>query len=180
MYKILAAVSLVIILTTSVYSQTNAIFGSSLDSSSNFGSGINKLFSSHSINLGKSRGKIFTLFPFEKISLSKLTSLSQLRQAMPISYAFGFSNNPQNDFRYQQISTVETQPHSNFFGGGFSQLTILSMMNDFIGQGIFGWMSYHHGLMILPHPIGSTSTVIPSPKVLNMTNNNSTKLIKEK
>ncbi len=136
------------------------MFGSSGSSRNNFGD-MKKLFRSHFITMGKDWDKMFTLSSFEKISLSKSTPLSQLIQAIPLSSDFGFSNNPQNDFRYQQISAVETQPHSNFFGNCFGHLAILSIMNNLIGQGIFGWMSYHRGLIILPHPIGSTSTITP-------------------
>jgi len=180
MYKILTAASLIIILTSSIYFQAGAMFGGSRGSNSDFGGGINKLFISHSIHMGKGRGKLFTLSVYDKIFFQQEKSLSQSGQTLPLSFAFGFSDNHLNDLQYRQSSTSQTQPHSNLLGGGFGQLTILSVMNNFIGQGIFEWMSYHHGLMILPHPIGSTSTVIPSPKVLNMTNNTSTRLIKEK
>ena len=72
MYKILIAVALIIVLTTSIYSQADARFGGfrgfSGGGGSSFGGGLGKLFSSHSVPMGTGQGKTFTSSPSGKIN----------------------------------------------------------------------------------------------------------------
>jgi len=191
MFKILIAIFLVVVLTTSIYSQADARFGGfrgfgggGLGGGNGFGGGLGKLFSSHSVPLGTGQGKMFTSSPSGKISSPQEPTQSASRQIGPSSSPSGYGNNPQQDFRYQQPSPFQTQPHSNFLGGGFGgfggfgQMLMSSIMGNMIGQALFGWMFPHPAPVVVQHQAASTpatTTTTAAHKESNSTvNNNST------
>ncbi len=189
MLKILITVALIAVLTTSIYSQADARFsgfrgfGGGGGIGSGFGGGLGKLFSSHPVPMGTGQGKVFTSSPSGKISSPHEPTQSATSQTGPSSSPNGYGNNPQQDFRYQQQSPFQTQPHSNFLGGGFGgfgQMLMSSIMGNMIGQAMFGWMFPHPAPVVVQHPAASTPTAITTTtttaahKESNSTNNNST------
>ena len=81
---VLIAIALILILTTSIYSQVDARFGGFRGGGfgggggffGGFGGGGAKSFSSHSVPLGTSQGKTFTISPSGKISPPQETTQS--------------------------------------------------------------------------------------------------------
>ena len=184
MLKILITIALILILTTSIYSQVDARFGGfrsgGFGGGGGFfggGGGLSKLFSSHSAPLGAGQGKMFTSSPSGKISPQETTQ-SASKQTTPSSSSSSSNNNPQSNFQSQQ-SPFQSQPRSNFFGGGggfggFGSMIMTSIMGNFIGQALFGWMFPHPAYVVTPVPT-HVVTPIPAQKVSNATIiNNST------
>ena len=120
MFKILITVALILILTTSIYSQVvDARFGSFGGRGfGGFGGGGGKSFSSQSVPLGTGQGKTFTTSPSGKISPPpQETTGSASKQSTPSSSGNSGSNNPQSNFPPQgPQSQFQQQPRSGFFG----------------------------------------------------------------
>ena len=189
MFKILITVALILILTTSIYSQVDARFGGfgggGFRGFGGFGGGGGKSFSSHSVPLGTGQGKTFTTSPSGKISPPpQETTQSASKQTTPSS---GSTNNPQSNFQPQgPQSQFQQQPRSGFFGGGFGggglggfgSMLMSSIMGNFIGQALFGWMFPHPAQVVAPAPAAPTPSTIQAPaqKIVNNTTapNNST------
>ncbi len=194
MFKILITVALILILTTSIYSQADARFGSfgggGFRGFGGFGGGGGKSFSSQSVPLGTGQGKTFTTSPSGKISPPpQETTGPASKQSTPSSSSGSSgSNNPQNNFQPQgPQSQFQQQPRSGFFGGGFGggglggfgSMLMSSIMGNFIGQALFGWMFPHPAQVVAPAPAASSSQSAvhaPVQKVVNNTAapNNST------
>jgi len=181
----LIAVALIIVLTTSIYSQADARFGGfrgfSGSGGSSFGGGMGKLFSSHSVPMGTGQGKTFTSSPSGKINSPQEAPASSSSGSAESSSPFGYGNNHPSGSQYQQNSPFQTQPHSNFLGGGFGgfgQMLMSSIMGNMIGQAMFGWMFPHPAPVVVQHPATTTPTTTTTNtathKESNSTHNNST------
>ena len=176
MIKALVTISLILILSMSIYSQADArlggfrgggfsgfggLFGGGFSSSSGGGA---KSFSSNSIPLGTGQGKMFTTSPSGKI-IPQETPQQGAKQTIPSSSssATGDNNGPQSTFQSQQPQG-QFQPRSNFFGGGgfggFGNMLMSSIMGNFIGQALFGWM--------FPHPASVAPSAPPHPSTQQM------------
>ena len=177
MFKVLITITLILILTTSIYSQTEAKGVGGFRGGS-FGGG--KSFSSNSIPMGTGQGKMFTTSPSGKINPQETAQQGpkQTASSSPSSSS-GSSNNPQNNFKpqpsFSSQSQFQQQPRSNFFGGGvggglggFGNMIMASIMGNFIGQALFGWMLPH------PTPVADPAQTQSSPVVAanNGTSNN--------
>src|SRR4051794_4359207 len=168
MFKVLITITLFLILTTSIYSQAEAKGGGGFRGGS-FGGG--KSFSSNSIPMGTGQGKMFTTPPSGKINPQetaqqgpKQTASSSPSSSSGSSSSSSSSNNPQNNFKSQPSSSQsqfqQQQPRSNFFGGGFGgfgNMIMASIMGNFIGQALFGWMLPHPTPVAAPAPTQSSS-----------------------
>jgi hypothetical protein len=193
MFKILITVALILILTTSIYSQVDARFGGfgggGFRGFGGFGGGGGKSFSSHSVPLGTGQGKTFTTSPSGKISPPpQETTQSASKQSTPSSSSSSSgSNNPQNNFQpLGPQSQFQQQPRSGFFGGGFGggglggfgSMLMSSIMGNFIGQALFGWMFPHPAQVVAPAPAAPSPSAVQAPaqKIVNntVTTNNST------
>jgi hypothetical protein len=192
MLKILIAIALILILTTSIYSQVDARFGGFggggfRGGGFGGGGGAAKSFSSNSVPLGTGQGKTFTTSPSGKISPPpQETTHSASKQATPSSSSSSGSSNPQSNFQSQPQSPFQQQPRSGFFGGGFGgggfggfgSMLMSSIMGNFIGQALFGWMFPHPVPVAAPAPTAPTQSAVQAPaqKVVNNTasTNNST------
>ncbi len=161
MLKILITVALVLILTTSIYSQAaDAKFGGAFRG----GGGIGKSFSSNSVPLGAGTGKTFTTGPSGKVTPQETPK----QTTPPSSSGSGGSTGPQSNFQGQggPQSQFQQQPRSGFFGGGFGgggmgglggfgNMLVSSIMGNIIGQALFGWM--------FPHPTAPVPVSAPAP-----------------
>src|SRR4051812_26146533 len=100
MFKVLITITLILILTTSIYSQTEAKGVGGFRGGS-FGGG--KSFSSNSIPMGTGQGKIFNTSPSGKIIPQETTQQGpkQTASSSPSSSSGSSSNNPQNNFKSQ-------------------------------------------------------------------------------
>jgi hypothetical protein len=167
MFKVLITITLFLILTTSIYSQAEAKGGGGFRGGS-FGGG--KSFSSNSIPMGTGQGKMFTTSPSGKINPQETAQQGpkQTASSSPSSSSgsssSSSSNNPQNNFKSQPSSSQsqfqQQQPRSNFFGGGFGgfgNMIMASIMGNFIGQALFGWMLPHPTPVAAPAPTQSSS-----------------------
>ena len=151
------------------------------------GGGGAKSFSSNSVPLGTGQGKTFTTSPSGKISPPQETTQSASKQTTPSSSSGSSSNNPQSNFQSQgPQSQFQQQPRSGFFGGGFGgggfggfgSMLMSSIMGNFIGQALFGWMFPHPAPVAAPAPAAPSPSAVQAPaqKVVNNTaaTNNST------
>jgi hypothetical protein len=184
MFKVLITITLILILTTSILSQAEAKGVGGFRGGS-FGGGFGgKSFSSNSIPMGTGQGKMFTTSPSGKINPQETTQQGpkQTASSSPTSSSGSSSNNPQNNFKSQPSSSPQSpfqqQPRSNFFGGGFGgglggfgNMIMASIMGNFIGQALFGWMLPHPTPVAAPAPTQSSS-VTPAN---NGTSNNQAK-----
>ena len=178
MFKVLITTILFLILTTSIYSQAEAKGGGFRGGS--FGGGFGgKSFSSNSIPMGTGQGKMFTTSPSGKINPQDTAQQGSKQTASSTSSASSSSssnNNPQNNFKSQSSSQsqFQQQPRSNFFGGGlggfggFGNMIMASIMGNFIGQALFGWMLPHPTPVAAPAPTQPSSVVAAN----NGTSNN--------
>src|SRR4051812_24653644 len=119
MFKVLITITLILILTTSIYSQVEANGVGSFRGGS-FGGGFGgKTFSSNSIPLGTGPGKMFTTSPSGKISPQETTpqGSKQTGYSSSSSASSTSNNNPQNKFQSQPSQSQFQQqpnPRSNF------------------------------------------------------------------
>lgn len=149
--------ALVLLLTTSIFSQIDAKGGSFRGGG--FGFGGAKSFSSNSMPLGTGQGKMFTSSPSGKISPQESTQgPKQTESSSTIKSDLERNRQSQQQQQQQPNSQFQQpQPRSNFFGGGFGgglggfgNMLMASIMGNFIGQALFGWM--------LPHPVPVVSS----------------------
>lgn len=184
MLKGLITFALVLLLTTSIFSQIDAKGGGFRGGIGGFGDGGGaKSFSSNSIPLGTGQGKMFTSSPSGKISPQESAQgPKQTESSSSIKSDLERNRQSQPSQQQQQPNSQfqQPQPRSNFFGGGlggfggglggFGNMLMSSIMGNFIGQALFGWMFPHPSPMasVTPH---STQQMINHN---NSSSNNST------
>src|SRR3954454_22254523 len=103
MFNVLITITLILILTTSIYSQAEAKGVGGFRGGS-FGGG--KSFSSNSIPMGTGQGKMFTTSPSGKITPQETTQQGPKQTAS--SSPTSSSNNPQNNFKSQPSSSSQS------------------------------------------------------------------------
>lgn len=175
MLKGLITFALVLLLTTSIFSQIDAK-GGSFKGGGGFGGA--KSFSSNSMPLGTGQGKMFTSSPSGKISPQESTQGSK-QTGSSSTIKSDLERNRQSPQQQQQPNSQfqQPQPRSNFFGGGFGgglggfgNMLMASIMGNFIGQALFGWM-FPHPVQVVSSPPTTSSQQIVSPN--NSSSNNS-------
>ena len=120
--------------------------------------------------MGTGQGKMFTTSPSGKINPQetaqqgpKQTASSSPLVAAAAAAAIILKIILNHSLLLPQ-SQFQQQPRSNFFGGGFGgglggfgNMIMASIMGNFIGQALFGWMLPHPTPVAAPAPTQSSS-----------------------
>ena len=183
MFKVLITITLILILTTSIYSQAEAN-GIGGFRGGSFGGGFGgKALVQIQYLWEQVKVRCLLLLLQEKLTHKKLynkvqNKLHPLLLLAAAAAAAAAANNPQNNFKSQPSSSqspFQQQPRSNFFGGGlggglggFGNMIMASIMGNFIGQALFGWMLPHPTPVSAPAPTQSSSVTLAN----NGTSNN--------